>query len=91
MHANQEVMRLKIAPVGDHLTENSKICLLEDELDQSKVQIFTKKIVTSSYIHSSVEFKDLTSQMANSVIGRSVKIGSNVKIQNCVVMNNVEI
>jgi ADP-glucose pyrophosphorylase len=51
MHANQEVMRLKLAPIGEHLTETSKISLVEDELDQTKLQAFTKKIVTSSLIH----------------------------------------
>lgn len=50
-----------------------------------------KRVIDSSLIHKSISFKDTSCQIDNSVIGRNVSLGSNVRIFNCVILNSVSI
>jgi|688.fasta_scaffold2617212_1 translation initiation factor eIF-2B subunit epsilon len=45
----------------------------------------------NSIFHRNCVLKDTSANIANSCIGRNVKIGSNVTIQNSIIFNNVTI
>ena len=44
---------------------------VKGELDENKLRDFTKRVVASSNIHETCEFKDLTCQIKDSIIGRN--------------------
>jgi NDP-sugar pyrophosphorylase family protein len=48
-------------------------------------------VIETSLIHKSATFKDVSCEISRSVIGSNVTIGTKVKIQNSVVLNDVVI
>lgn len=65
--------------------------ILKQDADPEVKKAFQTRMIQTSLIHQSTQFKDISCTIDWSVIGSNVTIGSNVKIINSVVLSNVVI